>query len=231
MEIHNLMEDEVLQIVNQICDEQEAAGNPHNYSTSRLCRLDAACYVLNRMPPRYVTSARGMAHVETDIAGHPQTLIDAVTLAHEALRRVSFVQRSYYADPAAHSEVQFQEGPHFNFPTIKGRLFNGNTFEPMSDIEVTLLLDEQLVTMFDPRWQNPYLLAANTYGTYLFWPTSLLCEADALQRFDFEISAQVKGFEPLQHFFTLELTADPRRAEVFRFDREHVVPDLYMFPL
>ena len=225
------MEDEVLQIVNQICDEQEAAGNPHNYSTSRLCRLDAACYVLNRIPSRYITSARGVAHAETDISEHPQTRIDAVTMAHEALRRVSFVQRSYYSDPDADTDLQHVEGPHFNFPTIKGRLFNGTTFEPMTDIEVTLLHDEQPVAMFDPRWQNPFPLAGTTYGTYLFWPRSLPCEADAERTFDFRISAGAEGFEPLQHFFSLQLNADPRRAEVFRFDREHVVPDLYMFPL
>ncbi len=231
MVIHNLVEDAVLQIINDICDEEEAAGNPHNYSTSRLSRLDAVCYVLNRVQPRYVTSARGVAHVETDFSGHPQTRIDLVTMAHEALRRVSFVQR-YYAgndtdttpDPATQSE------PHFNFPTIKGRLFHGNTFEPMAGIEVHLRRDSQPVAMFDPRWQNPFVLGDNTYGTYLFWPGSLPAQAGAERSFEFEISAAVDGFDPLHHYFTLTLQADPTRAEVFRFDREYVVPDLYLFP-
>ena len=231
MEIHNLMEDEVLRIVNETCDEEEAAAAPNNYCTSRLCRLDTACYVLNRLKPRYVTSARGMAHVETDISENPQTLIDAVTLTHEALRRVSFVQRSYYNEVEASPPRKLIEGPHFNFPTIKGRLFHGLTFEPMAGIDIELRRNEELVTMFDPRWQNPFPLASNTYGTYLFWPESFPAEADAVETFDFAITAHAPGFEPLGHFFSLRMPADPRRAEVFRFDREHVISDLYLFPV
>lgn len=229
MEIRNLMEDEVLQIVNEICDEEEAAGNPKNYSTSRLCRLDAACYVLNRLPSRYVTSARGVAHVETDISENPQTLIDVVTMAHEALRRVSFVKRSYYGD--TEPDVGSPEGPHFNFPTIKGRVFHGLTFEPMSGIDVALRRDSELVAMFDPRWQNPFQLGSGTYGTYLFWPKSIPASEGAVGTFDYVISAAVAGFEPVEHVFSLRITADSRRAEAFRFDREHVISDLYLFPI
>jgi competence protein ComFB len=231
MEIHNLMEDEVHQIVNEICDEEEAAGSPNNYCTSRLCRLDTVCYVLNRLKPRYVTSARGMAHVETDISENPQTLIDAVTLAHEALRRVSFVQRSYYREAEAAPPQELIEGPHFNFPTIKGRLFHGQTFEPMSGTEVELRHDGALVEMFDPRWQNPFPLSASTYGNYLFWPRSIPCSNGAVETFDFLISSQSGGFEPIEHVFSLRMVADSRRAEVFRFDREHVISDLYLFPI
>ena len=223
------MEDEVLQIVNEICEEEEASGNPKNYSTSRLCRLDAACYVLNRLPSRYVTSARGMAHVETDISENPQTLIDVVTMAHEALRRVSYVKRSYYGD--AEPAAPPVEGPHFNFPTIKGRVFHGLTFEPMSGIDVELHQDSGLVLMFDPRWQNPFQLGTGTYGTYLFWPRSVPAGEDEVQTFDFVISAAIAGFEPIEHVFSLRIKADPRRAEVFRFDREHVISDLYLFPV
>lgn len=233
MEIHNLMEDEILHIVNEICNEEEAADNPHNYSTSRLSRLDAVCYVLNRMQPRYVTSARGVAYVETDFSGHPQTRIDAVTLAHEALRRVSFVQR-YYAGSSAEIDPAPDHAtygrPHFNFPTIKGRLFHGTTFEPVSGIAVHLRCGSEPVAMFDPRWQNPFVLGDNTYGTYLFWPNSLPADAGAERSFEFEVSAAVDGFDPLHHFFALDIKADPTRAEVFRFDREYVVPDLYLFP-
>ena len=84
MEIHNLMEDQVFRRVNEICDEEEQRGN-NDYCTSKACRLDVVCYVLNRIPPRYVTSGRGVAHVEQTIVSDTQLAVDITKLAQEAL--------------------------------------------------------------------------------------------------------------------------------------------------
>lgn len=227
MEIHNLMEDEVFRRVNEICDEEEKRGS-NAYCTSRACRLDAVCYVLNRLPPRYVTSGRGLAHVEQDISSDTQLAVDITKLAHEALKRIAAVRRSYYDEDAGEPQIK---GPCYNFPAITGRILNGVSFEPVDGAEVLLLRDGDPVDMYDSRWQNPYTLAAHTYGTYSFWPRPIAA-SDSGERasFEFQIAATAEGFEKLDHFFTVELVADETAAAAMRIGGDHHLPDLYLFP-
>ncbi|NBB91507.1 MAG: competence protein ComFB [Spirochaetes bacterium] len=227
MEIHNLMEDEVFRRVNEICEEEEARGNT-TYCTTYACRLDAVCYVLNRLPPRYVTSGRGLAHVEQDISSDTQLAVDLTKLAQEALKRISSVRRSYYDEDASEPDVK---GPCFNFPAITGRVLNGVSFEPVEGAAVRLMRDGQPVTMYDSRWQNPYTLAAHTYGTYSFWPRPLPAQrADETAAFELQISVTADGFETLDHFLSLELTAEDSPAGAMRMGGDFHLPDLYLFP-
>jgi competence protein ComFB len=66
MEIHNTTEDMVLSIVHDIFDAIEKEGKPDRPCTCYQCRLDTACYVLNRISPKYVVSSRGVARAESD---------------------------------------------------------------------------------------------------------------------------------------------------------------------
>lgn len=227
MAIHNLMEEEVARVINEICDEEAKKQNP-SLCVSDDCRQDAICYVLNRIPPRYVTSGRGLAHVETAYKGNPQLHVDLVTLASEGLKRVTTVRRSFYDNGRSAGATT---GPCFNFPTITGRLFNGLTFEPMTDIEVALLRDGSLVEMVDSRWPNPYEIVKNTPGTYLFWPAPTPSGNPGTTRdFEMEISAEIDGYEPFHHFFKIRLTSDTQRDAVIRFSQDHTLPDLYLVP-
>jgi competence protein ComFB len=222
------MEEKVRQIIDEICDEEANKTNPV-YCVSPACRQDAACYVLNRIPPRYVSSGRGLAHVESAYKGNPQLQVDLVTLASEALKRVTTVQRSFYSGDQR--EAGPETGPCFNFPTITGRLFNGLTFEPISDVDVELRRNGELVEMVDSRWPNPYHIVQNTPGTYLFWPASEPAgRAGETAEFEFEICAIVEGYEPFHHFFRIELTAAGQRELVIRFSQDHALPDLYLLP-
>ncbi|MFW6313932.1 MAG: late competence development ComFB family protein, partial [Spirochaetota bacterium] len=134
--IHNVMEESVLRIVDEICDEDEASAGP-KYCTTPECRMDTACFVLNRVQQRYVSSARGQAHTDLEIENDRQLFVDIVTLAHEGLRRVSSFGRSFYGH--ANAGIDFPTGPRFYLPTIKGRLFNGLSFELIVDVDVHLL--------------------------------------------------------------------------------------------
>ena len=229
MEIHNLMEDEVFRRVNEICDEEEQRGS-NAYCTTRACRYDAVCYVLNRVPPRYVTSGRGLAHVERDIGTDTQLAVDITKLAHEALKRIATVRRSYYDEDTAGPELK---GPCFLFPAVTGRVFNGVSFEPVAGAQVHLFLGGERAPMYDSRWQNPYPLASHTYGTYSFWPRPVDTDAEGEKRsFEFRILVEADGFEQLEYYFTLELTSEEAgTAATHRFGGEHHLPDLYMFPL
>lgn len=229
MEIHNLMEDKVLQAMNEICEEEEGS-KANGYCTSEECRLDAACYVLNRVPQRYVTSGRGYAYLEADFHDNIQLSIDIVALCHEGLRRVSSIRRNFYDQ--GEKEDKESHAAYFNFPLIKGRVCNGLTFEPMTNIDITFRYGKELVQMMASRWPNPYSVVGNTPGTYLFWPRPIPAEKEGLeQSFEFEVAIDAPDFEPFHHFFTLVLRAEKEEhPNPLRPKRDFNLQDLFLIP-
>ena len=209
MEIHNLMEELVRATVEEICSEDQAGTQ--RYCTAPQCRTDAVCYVLNRVPPRYVSSGRGLAHLTADLQKDQQLMVDVVKLTHEALGRVSAVRRAYYDQTATSRGA----GACFNFPTIKGRILDGAAFMPVSDIDVELRLGGKPVEMFDERWTNPYRISDRTPGTFIFWPAPADADAAGVsQTFDFELVASAKGYYDLSHHFSVELQSDDGANQV-----------------
>lgn len=225
--IHNLMETLVLRVVEEISEEDAAGGQP-TYCTTPDCRMDVACFVLNRIPQRYVNSARGQAHVEDDLHNDMQLRVDVVTLVHEGLRRVTSTRRSFYDQTDDAPPV---EGPVFCLPILKGRLFNGLDFTPIIDVPVQLRLDDELIPMTDNRWSNPYIIPSNTPGTYIFLPRPLAAGASGEQRtFEFELRVEDDRYEPFHHFLTVDVTSRSAPPDLMDASADHRVPDLYVLP-
>jgi competence protein ComFB len=225
MAIHNLMEDIVLRLVDETCDELEKS-QPGRFCTSAECRQDVACFTLNRIGQHYVSSARGMAHIEQAINADNQVTVDIVTLIHEGIRRISLVQRPYYSAQAADPRLT---GPAFNFPAIKGRVLVASTFEPLTQGEVFLLREGQPVGMIDSRWQNPFGMSAHIAGVFLFLPHP---ESGAGKKtFDFEISFTHRRYEELHHHFAIELTAEDEPDYDSRRSGDRHLADLFAAPL
>jgi competence protein ComFB len=225
MEIHNLMEELVSSVVGDVCREDAESAAPR-YCTTPECRVDAVCYVLNRVPPRYVSSGRGFAHLTEELLSDHQLSVDLVRLAHEGLHRVNAVRRSFYGS----GDRTHGTGPCFNFPTVKGRLLDGATFTPVTDVEVTLLHEGSPVEMFDPRWSNPYRIPLQAPGTFLFWPAPVTAERPGVaQDFSFELHVEDPRFEPFSHYFSLSASSEERENPVFSLERDFSLPDLYLF--
>jgi competence protein ComFB len=222
------MEDAVIKVVDGICDEDAASDSP-KYCDDPECRMDVVCYVLNRVPQRYVSSARGQAHMETILNNDHQLFVDLVTLTHEGLRRVTSTRRSFYgSQPTSAAGVS---GPTFYFPVVKGRLFDGLTFEPITGVEVQLRRDDALVEMLDSRWQNPFELVTNTPGQFLFWPRPISQQDDPESReFELEIRVESEQYETFHHYFSLGLTSTPPMPGSVDLTGEHRLPDLYLIP-
>ena len=225
MAIHNVLEDLVIGVVEELCDEREAAGNPDDCLVAE-CREDVICYVLNRLQQRYVSSSRGLARARDEIRADPQLAIDVLSLAHEGLTRVTTVRRSYYN--AEGMNVQ-REGAFFTFPVIEGRILNGVSFEPITNLEVSLLHGGSLVDMMDARWSNPYATVAAAPGGFLFWPRPVpASEAGEQVEFDFTIATEDLRFEPYRHVFTV--SSRSALLHEVRMDRDMVLPDLFLVP-
>ncbi len=235
MEIHNLMEDEVVNLIHSICNEEEQARE-FGYCTSPECRVDAVCYVLNRTQPRYVSSARGMSHIASEQERNTQAHIDLVALAHEALRRISSFRRSYYTESEEERSADTDIPANTVLPIITGRLLDAETFRPVSNVTVTLLYQGAVIPMVDRRWDNPYEVASNTSGQYSFWPRTPQNNGDQnngdQNEYEFSIAVDDSRFEQFRHYFRVPVLAQRLSSAEAGLTRhlEHCLPDMYLVP-
>ncbi|MGP1593763.1 MAG: late competence development ComFB family protein [Treponema sp.] len=226
MTIHNLMEDFVYAEVNRVFDAAKDKNEPWFTCNCLQCRFDTVCYVLNRISPRYTTSGRGMAHfIHFDQGEKNQLIADISILAFEGMKTVLATQR-----PHTTSEKALPSGPVFNFPTLTGRIVDGQTFTPVHDIPVSLYLESTLVGQINHLWENPYIISSQTPGTYTFWPFPSVAEAAGENRiFNLFIHAEREGCDPIHYHFKLGLTSDFAAKKELDADNCHHLPDLYLF--
>lgn len=229
MEVHNMMEDIVLQIVAEVFEEK--AGHGFSLAHCYQCQLDVACYVLNRIKPEYIISGRGLAHYESDYQDHIQKNADAVALVNEGIRKIDARRRPYYDQSVPEKVPEELSGPVFNFPAIIGRILHGSTFEPLKEINVYLLQKGKPVAMIDTTWFNPYFIVESTRGNFTFLPRPLPAEDLGDQRTEsFEVSIEAEGFSPLSHHFEVSLVSQKDVLYNFSMQNTYKIGELYLFP-
>ena len=231
MEIHNISEDIVFNSVQAIFEVIKNESNPDGLCLCDQCKLDTACYTLNRVEPRYIVSNRGMSRIEQDWAGRQQTEADIATLVYRGLRLVNHNQRPTASHSDSASGDTESGKPAYHIPTIVGRLFDGVTFAPLTDVKVELRCKGELVLMRNTNWQNPFILIENTPGAYSFWPASIPADtADKHHLFEFSLKIESSQYEPLTHFFKIPATSSIQAPHAYSVDRTFKLPDLYLFP-
>jgi len=232
MELHNTVEDVIIARVDGIFEVIKKEKNPHNLCLCDHCRMDTICYVLNRTPPHYIVSSRGVARVQGESLERQQQEADITAMIYEGLKRVNHNQRPNFD----HSPGEAESGPEsnvpvFNIPTIMGRLFNGNNFAPLSGVEVKLFRNGQLVPMKDKNWQNPCNIVSNTEGSFSFWPASVpAASAEDHEIFEYSLQVSAPEFETLIHFCKIPVVSEIQAKGSFTLERTFKLPDLYMFP-
>ena len=192
MNVHNLMEDLVIQNVGEMYDQVKDAKAAWLTCDCENCRLDTVSYVLNRIPPKYIVSGRGVTHA-SETLNNKQFMADVNALILEGMRTVSSTKRPFHTNDRKDCTVVADDKPSFNFPTCTGTILDGSTFEPITGAIVTIKMDGQLVEMIDKTWSNPYTTCQSTKGTFSFWAKPITAEKEGDQKkfvFTFEISAQ-----------------------------------------
>ena len=232
MDFHNIVEEAVIAKVDEIFKSINEDGNAGKFCTCNHCRTDVICYVLNRVPSQYIISNRGASRVKYEGLDRQQRIADITTLVHEGLERVSHNQRPNFSHSAGDdAEMGEANSPVFNIPAIMGRLLNGNNFAPISDVDIELLLNGELVAVRDKNWQNPFRLVSNTDGNFSFWPAPVAASsANERQTFGYTLRVSSPEFETLIHFFTVPVTSEIQAAHSFTLERTFRLRDLYMFP-
>ncbi len=227
MNVHNIMEEKVFQRVNHIYDQIANGQTSWLICTCDHCRLDTASYVLNRIPPKYIVSGRGVVHAVVDDDSQLKADIDALIM--EGIRAVSSARRPYHDKSV--SKPDMKEGPVFNFPTFIGTIYDGNTFEPLKDAVITLKKDGKDATMIDYTWQNPCTTNQRTKGAFSFWVTpEKAAESGKQEQFQFTLSIECPGYDSLEYAFSVPVVseADTRLAPSSTYAL--TLQDLYLFP-
>jgi len=232
MELHNTVEDLVVARVNETFEAINKEGSERKFCTCDQCRMDIICYTLNRMRPHYIVSNRGASRVRWESIERQQQIADITALIHEGFRQVHHNQRPFIDHSSGESRTGRDKNiPAFNIPTIMGRLFNGSNFAPISDVNMELLWNGELVPMKDGNWQNPYHIVAHTEGAFSFWPAAVTASTmDEPRIFEYTLRASIPDFETLIHFFKISVTSEIQTASSFTLTRTFKLPDLYVFP-
>jgi competence protein ComFB len=160
MAVKNLMEDVVLSTIDEILVEEKYFAGIDRF------KQDIAAYVLNRVPPKYITSERGILHGKLEARFLFQQKTDILFLINEALD----VIKSRRDIPTEPRLSEFIASHDLFFPLIIGEVLEETTFSIIPDVEVALMYNGKPVKMVDPTWENPYRTGRGTLGYYHFWP-------------------------------------------------------------
>ena len=194
MNVHNLMEDLVIKNVDKMYEQVKEAKAAWLSCDCENCRLDTVSYVLNRIPPKYIVSGRGVTHA-TEALNNKQLLADVDALILEGMRTVSSTKRPFHTNDRKECSVVADNKPSYNFPTFTGTILDGSTFEPITDAEIFMKMDGKPVEMIDKTWSNPYTTCRSTRGTFSFWAKSIQAKKEGeQQRFAFTFEIKAPGY-------------------------------------
>ncbi|MBQ3670627.1 MAG: late competence development ComFB family protein [Treponema sp.] len=230
MKVHNIMEEIVCQHINAIYDLLAETNSSWLTCDCENCRFDATSYVLNRIPPKYVVSGRGVTHSISLIENDFQLKADIDALCNEGIRLISSTKRPFHSLPRKDCEVATPKIPVFNFPTLTGVILDGMTFEPIVGAKVLLKCDGVEAEMVDKTWANPAKTYQSTKGTYSFWMRPVPAEREGISKkvnFNIEVSAQ--DYDPI--IYSLEVPLVSEASVKTELDSTYAlkVRDLFMF--
>ena len=229
MNVHNIMEEYVTQCVNGFYDSLKEQNTPWLSCDCESCRLDACSFVLNRIPPRYIVSGRGVTHFDADVF-FSQIQADINRLAMEGIRLVSSAKRSYHNQLKPPSTTIVSEMPMFNFPIFSGQVFDGAMFAPLSGATVVLKQGENLAEMHDMTWMNPSPTFAATSGHYTFWVAAQQASFEGeTKTFQFTIEVSAEGYESTTYVFEVPLVAEKLDRSALNKAYSLKIQDLFLF--
>ena len=222
LNVHNIMEEQVITRVNQLYRQVKAKGTSWLTCDCENCRLDTINYVLNRIPPRYIVSGRGVAYNQGTLLKDSQL---------DGMKLVSTAKRPYHkvATLMDNKEPGSQQ-PMFNFPTFIGNVFDGSTFEPITGANILLKLNGKAAFMMDSSWSNPCETYAASHGSFTFWVAPIAAQADKENKeFTFIIEATMEGYSPVTYSFVVPLVSETLDKRELNSVYSLKIQDIFLF--
>lgn len=159
MEFFNLIEMIVKDIVDEVLAKEE------DFKSIKYHRNDIIAYVLNRVPPRYVTGERGIIHSRIESRLKYQDHTDILFLTYEAIGLFSKRRATEIEERDGETDKLSGLIPH-----MIGEALEETTLAVIPDLKISLLYNDEPAEMMDIGWKNPYIAAKATRGYFHFWP-------------------------------------------------------------
>ena len=227
MNVHNVNEELVIDRVNELYTQVKKMNAHWLTCDCEHCRIDAVSYVLNRIPPCYIVSGRGVIYNTMENNSQLKADIDALVI--EAMHIISSVKRPYHEQ---HEELKpLEKGPFYNFPTFFGAIYDGNTFQPLGNAQIVLKLDNYPAQMIDYTWSNPYYTSEMTKAVYSFLVKSQNAEKENTSSvFVFTVEVHLQGYESVSYSFSVPLISEGSMRSQSNSTYSLKIQDLFLFP-
>lgn len=232
MNVTNLMEDFAKAQIDDMYERLKKENTSLQVCDCENCRIDTLCYVLNRVPPKYTVSGRGVNHAQRELETLKQISADVDTVIMEGIRLINSSKRPNHNAAAYTKKAEKIKAktPYFVFPIISGYVYDGTTFEPLEGAKITLLLNKKIAVMDDSTWQNPSKTFKAIEGSYSFCvkPEKTL-RAGKTKDFNFELKIEAEGYDTVDYSFAIPISSKiPDGASAANFSLK--VQDLFLFP-
>jgi len=214
MFIKNLKEDLVLRVLEDVLKDVK------DVCRCSICIEDIVAYVLNRTKPFYITSGRGILHLESDLKVDIQDKADIYALVLQAINIIKDRRKSHlHSFPQNGIEFlkqeEFETTDYFylNFPYVLGRVLDYVTLKPKDGVKVELYIyDEEkkryvLAPMKEISWSNPYIVPAKLAGYYSFWPKEIKAR-DQKNHSKETVNFKIGVNDEYEEEFTIEVFSD-----------------------
>ncbi len=211
MRLKNYNEELVLETVKIVLKDRK------DVKATRPFILDVAAYTLNRIPPKYITSERGITRELIFSAGseNGERLIDIIELITLVNRAIDVVAgRRKAGSPAIKKGTSLAGGGNgdgagyfYNVPPIFGRVVDSRDGKPVISVDATLYINDKIAKSAESGWQNPYRTNEQTKGYFSFWPQAESGAADSL-RVEISIGLRHGKYKPYTFRKTLKIPGE-----------------------
>jgi hypothetical protein len=184
MRLKNYNEDLVLETVKVVLKDRPDVKSTRGFI------LDVAAFTLNRIPPKYITSERGLTRelMLSNGGGGGDRLVNAIELIAIINRGIDIVvrRRHEHADDGKKKVADGAEGEavlsfFYNMPHIFGRVVDARTGDPVVGADATLWVNGRLSVPAEPGWRNPCQTSEQTKGYFSFWPKAEEGDAESFK--------------------------------------------------
>lgn len=161
LELKNIIEDIVIEEIEEL-DESKSGMLSKNQ------KIEIASYVLNRMPPMYITSNKGFANTIIKYRNDPQFFTDILMKINEGLHVIKKTSIDNINDVELDMNI-----PYYLLPKIYGRIISSRTLMPVENAKLSLYIDSNLAELLYSDWSNPLEIHTEDNGVFSFAPKPL----------------------------------------------------------
>ena len=239
MIIKNILEDVVTNAVVEMLKDYK----PKLLKCSAFIE-DIVCYVLNRIPPKYITSGRGILHLELESEVNTQRIVDIYAIIKEALQIISSRRREDDDKRLMEDDFFFNENIiqtkeyHINFPYFTGRVLKHDQSELTENVKVSLFFKKagnfELAPMISLNWKNPFVTNKSTYGYYTFWVSPMVSriqDGPEEEVITFKFVYEIAKIEPIEKIVDIRVYSEKAKhfsiRTGFSIRIEDTVIDIY----